>query len=390
METKIIAHIDMDAFFASIEQAVNPRLKGRPVIVGGRNNRNKTVVCAASYEAKAYGIDSGMPAFMAFKLCPQVEFVVADTAKYLWTSEKILEILKEFSPQVEMASVDEFVMDLTGCDKFFGSIENIANLIKKRIKDDFNITCSIGIAPNRLMAKLASKAKKPDGLFILEEKDLHNFLNNLPVEKICGIGPNIKSALNSMGIFTCGRLAEFPIDLLVFRFGKIGLWLSEAAKGRDIDYVEFFDKKEELPKSVGHSYTLERTVKGKQKICSWLRLLAEMVGARLRKLELEGFTQHIWISHSIGFGFSKQRTFKTPTCDGLEIYQRIFYIVPDYILSKMQVRAVGISLSNLTPHCYETFLLPFQAKRHNLLKAVDKINARFNDWTIFPASLTKP
>ncbi|MDP3142556.1 MAG: DNA polymerase IV, partial [Candidatus Omnitrophota bacterium] len=207
-------HIDMDAFFASVEQAINPTLKGKPLIVGSRDNQYHTVVCAASYEAKAFGISSGMPTAQAFKLCPQAQFVAADSAKYSYTSRKIYELLQNFSPGIEYASIDEFVLNPDGLELMFGAPEIMAHKIKDNIKQEFNLTCSVGIAQTRILAKLASKLNKPDGLMAIKEKGLLGVLENTPVEKLCGVGPAFKVRLNNLGVFNCLELLKTPKKLL--------------------------------------------------------------------------------------------------------------------------------------------------------------------------------
>ncbi len=183
----MILHIDMDAFFASIEQAINPNLKGKPLIVGSRNNKLHTVVCAASYEAKAYGIDSGMSSAEAFKLCPNLQFVPAEQSKYIWTSEQIFELLKGYGFEVVYASIDEFQMDIL--DK--NHPEELAKNIQDKIYETFHITASIGVAKNWLLAKLASKINKPKGIAIITEANLSETLKKTAVEKLCGVGQKL-------------------------------------------------------------------------------------------------------------------------------------------------------------------------------------------------------
>ncbi len=415
-------HIDMDAFFASIEQAVNPRLKGKPLIVGGRlarlhsggQGRMHTVVCAASYEAKALGIDSGMSSAEAFRICPNLEFVVADSAKYIYTSEKIGELLINFSPQVERSSIDEFVLETDGlADK----PKEIGEKIKAKIRASFGITCSIGIAKTRLLAKLASKLKKPDGLVILQENDLPQVFKNTPVEKLCGIGKSLKIRLNSLGIETCWQLFDTQKELLVEQFGKIGIWLYQAlrsdtfatnkpnpegrgstgslsispeGKGRRADFdtaVSLLDTPEELPKSIGHSHTLPYEISQKQAIFSWLRLLSEMVGFRLRQENLEAKTLYLYLMDSKHLGISRQKTFSLATFDGYEIYLRCLFILNKSQKPLKKVRSIGISASNLQAP-QRPYLFAVQSRREALIFSLDKINAKFGDWTVFPASVS--
>lgn len=189
----------MDAFFASIEQAINPRLKNKPLIVGSRGNKMHTVVCAASYEAKTYGISSGMSSAEAFKICPNLEFVAADQSKYIWTSTQILELIKEYGFAVNYASIDEFQMDILNTP----NPETLAVSIQEEIFKSFNITASIGIARNWILAKLASKIKKPKGITILTKENLEDVLSKTAISKLCGMGGKIGQALYESGIKTC-------------------------------------------------------------------------------------------------------------------------------------------------------------------------------------------
>ncbi|MEW6008354.1 MAG: DNA polymerase IV [Candidatus Omnitrophota bacterium] len=377
---RLIMHIDMDAFFASIEQQLNPRLRNKPVIVIGRHNKNRSVVCAASYQAKAKGIDSGMPSWQALKVCPDAICVVADSAKYLYTSQRIFEILKEFSPKVEMASVDEFFLDITGLEGLFGSCENLSKIIKHKIKEEFGISCSIGIAGTKLISKLAAKLDKPDGLVIIKDEEVKTVLKDVPVEKICGIGPRLKIELNKLGIYTCGDLSTFPLKLLVRKFGKLGFFLHMASKGQDSSSIG----QEYPPKSVGHSQTLSEATSDIETVKTWLRLLSEMVGFRLRDLHLQGRTIHVYLNFGYLVGFSKQKTFFQATNDGYEVFKRAIFIAG--LEKGLKVRALGVSVSSLCV-ANQIFMFEQEKARNRLINSIDKINRKFGDWTVFPSSL---
>jgi Nucleotidyltransferase/DNA polymerase involved in DNA repair len=292
-----ILHIDMDAFFASVEQAANPGLRGKPLIVGGRPDRKRTVVCAASYEAKRLGIDSGMSAQEAFRICPQAVFVAADSAKYLYVSGRISDMLRYYSPQLEQASIDEFYLDVTGCDARFGSYLELGMHIKNAISAQFHITGSVGISINRLMSKIASKLKKPDGMLILDEPDIPIVLADLPVGKIPGIGSRLTRRLHELSVFSFADLRKFPRDLLAEKFGKIGMWMYGVAHPQCVDEEEIqrYDQPESPPKSVGHSYTVPHNLYSRQEVEAWLRLLSEMVAARLRRYGREARIVHVYL-----------------------------------------------------------------------------------------------
>lgn len=379
----MIMHIDMDAFFASIEQRVNPSLRGQPLIVTGRKERFRSIVCAASYEAKAFGVDSGMPSWQALKLCPEAKCVAADSSKYIYTSDCIFGILKEFSPDISINSVDEFYID---CRNSRQDYVQMAKDIKSRIREEFALTCSIGIAPTPLSAKLAAKLGKPDGLVLVNKQQLKEILKELPVENICGIGSELKKKLNAFGIFTCGHLADIEPRILVKNFGKLGEWLHLVSNGRDPISAVNFGADEKPPKSVGHSQTLRYATSNPEVIRSFMYLLSEMVAFRLRKLNIQGKTVTLFISSDYVSGASRQRTFDGFTCDGAEIFKRSLLLLKIFNFSRLVVRLLGVSVSNFNKN--ETFyLFEEDAKREKLVRNLDKINRNFGEWTIFPASL---
>jgi len=374
----MILHVDMDAFFASIEQAINPRLKGKPLVVGSRGSRMHTVVCAASYEAKALGIHSGMPSAEAFRICPDLEFVPAEQGKYIWTSEQIFGLLKGYNLPLEYASIDEFQMDIGGHEDPL----KIAQNIQKGIRETFKITASIGIAKNCLLAKLASKLRKPNGVMMLTEANLLEALAQTPVEKLTGIGPKSTPVVHGLGITNCLDLYQKPPQFLSQFFGKNGLSLYAALHGTDR-----FDTPQgpQKPKSIGHSYTLPRGSENPVFIKAWIRLLSEMVAARLREQKLVSKATHLWLS--FGFqngGFGAQKTSDLATDDGYEIYQRCLKIGAKIGQKWPQIRALGVTCSSLENDDYLPLFIE-QKRRGDLLKAVDKINGRFGDSSIYPA-----
>ncbi|MDD5423672.1 MAG: DNA polymerase IV [Candidatus Omnitrophica bacterium] len=386
---RTIMHIDMDAFFASIEQASDPRLRGKPVIVGGRADKQRTVVCAASYEAKRLGIDSAMSCAEAFRICPQAEFVAADTAKYIFTSRAIFDMLKPYSPHVEQASVDEFCLDMTDTEKFLGPAEEVARGIKSRIRSEFGITASVGISENRLFAKIASKLKKPDGLFVLDKEDIASTLKDMPVEKITGIGSSLKRTLNGFGIFIYSDMARFGREFYFNEFGKLGLWLYGVSRGEDGGFVPSWHGEEAPPKSVGHSYTLPYNAHNPELIRAWLRLLCEMVASRLRALELEGRCLHVFLRRPDLVFVSKQKRFQVPTADGAEIFMRAMAVINDRLprgLEKFRMRALGVSASMLTP-AGGSCLFESERKRMDLIRSIDGINGKYGEWTVYPAGV---
>ena len=248
----MILHIDMDAFFASIEQAINPRLKGKPLIVGSRPDKMHTVVCAASYQAKALGICSGMNSREAFSICPQLQFVTADQSKYIWTSEQIHDMLKIYGFRLNYASIDEFRMDILNHPQ----PTTLAEDIRQRIHSRFNITASVGIAGNCLLAKLASKLNKPNGIAIMDDSNLEPILARAPVDKLCGIGKSTNILLRSLGLETCLDLYLKSPQFMQRHLGKAGLNLYAGLHSSESFQEEPLEDNQ--PKSIGHSYTFPR------------------------------------------------------------------------------------------------------------------------------------
>jgi len=376
----MILHIDMDAFFASVEQAINPRLKGKPLIVGSRESKFHTVVCAASYEAKACGIGSGMGSAEAFKLCSNLEFVAANQSKYIWTSEQIFELLKAYNFELRYASIDEFQLDI----KDEPDPENLAKKIQKEIFETFAITASIGVAKNCMLAKLASKINKPNGIIVLTETNLNEILARTAVKKIAGVGEKTNQVLEELGVKTCLDLYLKKPYFLEQHLAKYAsnLYLS-------LHTTEAFDlaESESMPKSIGHSYTLSRASKNPQFICAWIRLLSEMVGQRLRQQSLVSNTTHLWLNGPENGNFNQQKTFQQETFDGYEIYLRALKIMPKFGPGMPKIRAIGISCSHLLQVNYPP-LFNEQKRRGELIKALDKINNRHGEGTIYPAVIS--
>jgi len=376
----MILHIDMDAFFASIEQAVNPKLKGRPLIVGSRANKLYTVVCAASYEAKAYGIDSGMSTKEAFKICPNLEFAPAEQGKYIWTSEQILEILKGYGFQTNYASIDEFQLGISRQPKPL----DLAKDIQAKIQGAFKITASIGIAKNCILAKLASKLNKPNGRCLLNEQNLGATLTKTPVSKLCGIGVKTDLFFDALGIKTCLDLYQKSPQFLKQNLAKFGLNLYISLHSTERFDIEDKDTK---PKSIGHSYSFPRASENPGFIQGWIRLLSEMVARRLRQQNLAAQTVHLWLNGPKIGNSGAQKTFQQATNDGYEIFQRSLKIKAKITLRKDKIRALGVTCSNLYPVSYIPLFME-EKRREGLIKAMDRINNRYGDDSIYPAVIT--
>lgn len=385
----MILHIDMDAFFASVEQQINPALRGKPVIVGSRDKKYHTVVAAASYEAKAYGIHSGMSSYEALKVCPHAEFVACDTAKYTYVSREIFGLLHDYSPYVEHATIDEFDLKVDGLEPIFGAFLEQAKAIKKRIREAFGLNCSVGIAPTWILAKLGTKIRKPDGLILINEANLDALISGLAVDKICGIGPALTAHLQTLGILTCDQLKAMPEEILIDHFGKsTGHWLYEILRtNENLTWQKGCSEDPETAKSIGHSYTLPKETYNQEIIFAWLRMLSEMVAERARKSRVWGHTICLWLN-SKNESLLRQKTYRDPTNDGWEIFSRARAIFSQRKGRISGVRAIGVTLSGLISDATPPLLTELK-KREALLRTLDSINAKYGDWTLSPAALSR-
>lgn len=383
MEHRIILHIDMDAFFISVEQRDNPSLRGKPAAVCGSLSRS--VITSATYEARPYGIRAGMSVQEAKRKCPQLILVEGDHSKYTETAARIFSILKDYTPLVEVASIDEAYLDITESLLLFKSPLLIAQSIKARIREEEQLTCSIGIAPNKLLAKLGSRLKKPDGLVIIEKEDSEEILRDLPVSKLNGIGPKLAEALNSIGIFTCGQLGRFPVSILTQRFGVIGERLHEMGLGLDDSLVISFDEEEDA-KSISHSVTLEEDTSDPNILRKVLLQLSERVSRRMRKEGYYGNRVAVTIRYSDFYTFSKQKTLSQWINSGNEIFQHALEIF-ESISHPKPIRLLGVAVSLLKKEWCQLDLFEKREKKDNLLKAMDRVNEKFGDWTLTWAGL---
>jgi DNA polymerase-4 len=336
-----ILHIDMDAFFSSVEQKRHPELIGKPVVVGGGGDPTKRgVVSTASYEARKFGIHSAMPLRTAYKLCPGAIFLAVDYEEYSRVSEEVKTILREFSPEIEDVGIDEAFLDISLVDK---PSEEIAKQIKKRIKDGTGLTCSIGIAPNKLLAKIASDMQKPDGLTILTEADIENCIWPLSVRKLWGVGPKTEAYLKEMGIQTIGELASLPSEKLTEEFGQsYGNYLCEASRG--IDESPLVTHWE--PKSISRETTFQRDVDNWQTIAKNLADLTKEVVTNMKDEGYKGRTVTVKIRFNNFETHTRAKTLEQFSESAEEIRMAAFDCLGKFELKK-KVRLVGVRVSNL-------------------------------------------
>jgi len=377
-ENRIILHIDMNAFFASVEQQSNPALQGKPVAVIGAAKR--TIITTCSYEARAFGVKTGMNTWEARQKCPQLIFVVGNNKKYSYTSKQIIGIMREYTPLVEVFSIDEAFLDVTGSLSLFGSPENIANLIKERIRERFGLTCSVGIAPNKLLAKLASEMQKPDGLTVIAPDQVARVMERLPIGELCGIGAKTQQQLAKFGIRTCGELARFPVEILRKSFGVTGERLHYMGLGVDDAPVVPEEEAEEV-KSVGHSTTLDADLAGRSEIRAVLLQLSEMVGRRARKHRVAGRTVTLTVRYPDFTTFSRQASRSTPTNNSDEIYRDAVQILDQLELTQ-PVRLLGVRITNLSHQAEQLPLFDQERKKALVASAMDHVNDRFGDFSV--------
>jgi len=334
----MILHIDMDAFYASVEQLDNPWLKGKCVIVGGTSNRG--VVSASSYEARRFGVRSAMPIFQARQKCPDGVFVPPRMERYKEVSKKIMAILREFSPQVEVVSIDEAYMDVSGSQRLHGDPETVAMNIKNEIKKKLGLACSVGVAPGKFLAKVASDMDKPDGLTIIQPQEVHQFIESLPVQKVPGVGKKTFLQLESMGIKTLGDVNKFPDKMLLDRLGKFGHRLIELASGRDHSTVTPWSPH----KSVSSERTLGEDTRDKKLLHKYLLKQSEEVARQLRKANFRARTITLKLKHADFKQFTRSKTISTPTRSSETIYQHAASLLDNYELTQ-KIRLIGVGTS---------------------------------------------
>ena len=375
---RIILHIDMDAFFISVEQRDNPSLRGKPAAVCGSLSRS--VVTSATYEARPFGIRAGMSTQEAKRRCPHLILVEGDHSKYTETAARIFSILKDYTPLVEVASIDEAYLDITQSQLLFKSPLHIATSVKDRIREGEQLTCSVGIAPNKLLAKLGSSLQKPDGLVVIQKEKVEEVLKDLQVSKLYGIGPKLTEELNSIGIFTCGQLGKFPVSELKRRFGVIGEKLHEMGLGLDDNSVVPFDEEEDA-KSISHSVTLEEDTSDLNTLRKVLLQLSERVSRRMRRDGFHGRRVVLTVRYSDFYTFSKQKTLSGWINSGNEIFRQAFEIF-ESISHPKTIRLLGVGVSLLKKEWCQLDLFDKKEKKEKMLRAMDRVNERFGDWTL--------
>ena len=364
MPPRAILHIDMDAFFASVEQRDRPELRGKPVLVGGDGPRG--VVAAASYEARAFGCHSAMPSAIAKRLCPNAIFVKGSHSSYSAVSKQVFEILERFSPAIQPISIDEAFLDVSGSTHLFGSPTDIAIEIRRLVKQELDLTCSVGIAPNKFLAKLASDMNKPDGYTLITPETTQHILDPLPVEKLMGVGPSTQRSLDRLGVRTVAQLRALPKETLNTRMGEFGDKLYRLSRGID-DRPVRIDKG---AKSISHEHTFETDLQDPDEVRAIIARQAGDVAARLRKHGRYAKT----ISIKVRFGnfetITRSHTLDAQTNETNTIHQAAKSLFDQWARDYRPVRLIGVGLSGLTQSPADAGL--FDAQSNNKNQAVDK------------------
>ena len=339
MERKIL-HVDMDAFFAAIEQHDNPDYRGKPVIVGG-DPHSRGVVSTCSYEARKFGVHSAMPLREALRRCPQGIFTPVRGWRYAEVSRAIMKIMNQYTPLVEPLSLDEAFLDLTGSEALFGPAEGIARVIVNRIATELGLSASAGLAPNKFLAKLASDLEKPHGFVIITGDNLAEILKDLPVGKLWGVGPKTEAQLIGLGIRTIGMLRRIDPNLLVEKLGDTGRQLYRLAYGLDDRLVE----PNEENKSAGHEITFQNDTDDREFLAGVLLWLTEQVARRLRRHNLKGRVITVKIRDHKFKTLTKRVTLNEATDFEEDIYREAFRLAGEIQWGSGKVRLIGVNVS---------------------------------------------
>jgi DNA polymerase IV len=371
MAARTILHVDLDAFFASVEQRDRPELVGRPVIVGG-DPGGRGVVSAASYEARRFGVHSAMSLREAVRRCPDGVFLPVDGRRYQQASKDVMGVLRRFTPQVEPISIDEAFLDVTGSMALFGDGTDIAEAIKRDVRAVVGLTVSVGVATTKLVAKIASDLRKPDGLVVVEPGDEAAFLAPLAIGRLWGVGEKTAAALSEYGVATIGDLAALPPDVVVRRFGKHGGSLIDRARGVDPDPVHQGDP----AKSVGHEHTFDVDTSDPEVIERTLLAMAEGVSGRLRSAGVRAATIAVKIRDSSFRTITRQRTLADPTDLTEPIYRAALELARPEVRG-IRVRLLGVTASNLGEREQLGLFALEDPRRRAAIEAADALRRRY-------------
>ena len=389
--SRTILHVDMDAFYAAVEQRDHPEYRGKPVIVGSdpKQGKGRGIVATCSYEARKFGVHSAQPISRAWKLCPQGIYVQPDMGKYERVSGRVMDILLEFTDAIEQVSIDEAFLDVTGSKALFGDGEEIARRIKSRIREELGLTASVGVAANKFVAKVASDLKKPDGLVVVEFGHEKEFLAPLPVGRLWGVGPKTEASLKKIGLERIGQISGMQHSEMTAVLGKSGAHLWQLSQG--------IDDRPVLPdegfKSIGHENTFERDTGDTDLLHRTLLELAGKVAQRLRNNGARARTITIKFREADFTTFTRRTTLNHPVDTAEAIFPVAQKLMNALLREGVLVRLIGIYASNLeidTGGKQMSLLDPAQQKGHKLASALDSIVQRFGGKAITRAALVPP
>lgn len=337
----MIIHLDMDAFFVSVEVREQPELAGLPVVVGGSAN-GRGVVAAANYEARKFGVFSAMPMANAMRLCPHLVCLPVNMPLYVNVSQIIHKIFYRYTPEIEPLSLDEAFLDVSASEKLFGTAAEIAKRIKSDIKEECQLIASAGVAPNKFVAKIASDIDKPDGFVVVEHGEVQNFLDPLPINRIWGVGKKTEKQLHQFGINTIFDLRKQSPDLLVQRFGKLGEHIYRLANGQDKREVV----SDARAKSISSETTFSNDIQDKEVLLATLSQLSEQVAARLRDKNIKGKTVSIKIRFHDFKTITRSKTLSERTFQTMQLWLTVKQLFLDaFQMGEMSIRLVGVSVS---------------------------------------------
>ncbi|MFX1355389.1 MAG: DNA polymerase IV [Promethearchaeota archaeon] len=382
MTSRYILHLDVDAFFASVEEILDPSLKGKPLIVGARPEQ-RGVVASASYAARAFGVRSAMPTAQALRLCPQAIVLPPRHKAYGEYSARMMAILSEYSPLIEPLSLDEAFLDVTGCEARWGSPEELARHLQGRLEAELSLTASIGLASNKLVAKIASGLEKPHGFVVVPHGREAEFLAPLPVEKLWGVGEVTAGSLHDMGVFTIGQLAEIPAAQLEAHFGRRGRGLYRQARGMD-DSPVVVEREE---KSLSREVTFAEDIGDQQMLRKELLSLSESVARLMRRRGLRGRTIKLKLRYSDFKTLTRQVTMEAATDLEQVIYDQAARLLDKAWDRRRKVRLIGVGVSKFETgerqlSLFEVVDEERAEKLRRLSQAVDRIREKYGDEAI--------
>lgn len=370
---RTIFHLDLDAFFISVERILDPKLNGKPVVVGGDPQYGRGVVAACSYEARAYGLHSAMPIRQAYKLCPHAIFMHGHGDEYTHFSKAVKNILEQYSPLIEQASIDEFYMDFTGCQKIYGSMFAFASFIQSEIWKKLSLPCSIGIGSNKTIAKIGSDCMKPQGITYILPGLEKEFLSPMPVETIPGVGKVLAKDLHSKGFSIIGDIAKTPSDYFSAAYGKYGVDLWRKANGEGTEYLTI----ERERKSISRENTFGEDIMNIDKIRASLFYLTGKVCHSLRNKKLMASTITIKLRYSDFQTMTRSRTIKL-TDDDKVVFDIAWDLMKKAHTRRVGVRLIGVGVTNLTTFSEQEYLFEdYEMKRKKMLRVVTGIRDKY-------------